>query len=204
MKRLIMICMVGSLILTSAPAIAAYSIDFGLWEPAAYAYTNWGELEPVPQSHGGYGGFGTLNDNYVIPTTPTVDHLCRMVWGDAASGEDVTDFWAEITYPGPITSATIRHLDGSQGDSFDVHVDGVLWGHYSHQLRPPKTYDEQWFDTTFSGTPGSVLRITVTDQATNWRTGYGQLGIDRIDAIPEPATICLLGLGGLALLRRKR
>jgi hypothetical protein len=35
----------------------------------------------------------------------------------------------------------------------------------------------------------------------NWRTWYDGIGYR---AVPEPATIALLGLGGLALLRRKR
>ena len=126
MKNWIIICILASMFLFAAPAMAVYHVDFGSFEPVAYTYTNWGQLEPVPTSHGGYGGFGSGGDNYVSPTTPTLDHLCRMVWGSTASGEGTNDFWAEITYPTPIDSATIRHLDGSQGDSFDVHVDGVL------------------------------------------------------------------------------
>jgi hypothetical protein len=204
MKRLITIFTAVSLILITSPATAVvYTTDFGSWEPAALIYINWGQLEPV-SSGGGYGGFGSGGDNFVAPTTATLDHICRMVWGETASGEGPADFWAEITYPTPIDSVIIRHLDGSQGDSFDVHVDGVLWGHYEHQLVPPKTYSEQWFETTFSGTDGYTLRITVTDPATAWRSNWGQLGIDRIVATPEPATIMLFGFGGLALLRRKK
>jgi hypothetical protein len=35
-------------------------------------------------------------------------------------------------------------------------------------------------------------------------TTPGKYYIDKVQLIPEPATICLLGLGGLALLRKKR
>jgi hypothetical protein len=140
-----------------------------------------------------------MGDNYAAPTTATIDHLCKMVWGGS---EDAAGLWADVTFSTDISSVVIRHLDGSVGDDFDVHVDGVLWGHYTAGLG--KTYDEQWFDTTFSGTAGKTLRITVTAPSTSWRDqGWGQLGIDRMTATPEPATICMLGLGCLFFRKRK-
>ncbi len=64
MKRLITIFTAVSLILITSPAIAVvYTTDFGSWEPAAYIYINWGQLEPVT-SGGGYGGFGSGGDNF--------------------------------------------------------------------------------------------------------------------------------------------
>jgi hypothetical protein len=192
MKTLVTICALVVVVLAAAPAKAVFTVDLGttnvLSDPAI-TLNNWGEAE----SHGsGYGGIGYGN--------------CRMVWGSTASGEGAEDYYAEITYPIPIQSVTIRHLDGSQGDSFDVYVDGVLWDSYS---ATPETA-EIWYVTPFpgNGKSGYTLKIVVTDPATLWRTGYGQLGIDWVEATPIPAPgAVLLGGIGVALvgwLRRNR
>lgn len=45
--------------------------------------------------------------------------------------------------------------------------------------------------------------ITLTGPITSFQIGGQELGIDNIVAVPEPATLLLLGLGGLTLLRRR-
>lgn len=55
---------------------------------------------------------------------------------------------------------------------------------------------------------GEQVRLRMYDQATG---GWGNISLDnvrvygnRLDVIPEPCTLALLGLGGLAVLRRRR
>lgn len=210
MRKIMAICMVTVVLAVAGAAVATpvYTVDFGVSDVVSTGVTlgnDWGEAEPVPQtSHGNYGGFGSYADNYVSPTTtPTVDYQCRMVWGNQATGDDNQ---ATISFATAINSVTIRHLNGGSNDSFDLYVgDGqteVLWASYD-AAAVTKDYTEQWFESTFTGTAGTELRIICTSPAGTYWSGYGQLGIDRISAVPEPATICLLGLGGL-LLRRKK
>ena len=214
MKKRIVVFFAVALLVCAGSAQAVPTLVVDLSSPAdivppGVTLNGWGQAEPVPITHGGYGGFGSGLDYYVAPTTPTVDHLCRMVWGNTEPGganRSLGD-WAEITFPAAVTSVTIRNLDGSANDSFKVEVDGVLWGTYTAPAAG-KTYSEQWFDTTFSGTSGTTLRITVTAGEWAYRTGWGQLGIDRVTAtlVPAPGAILLgsIGVGLVGWLRRRR
>jgi len=195
MKKLVLIGAV--LALCAGPALAAYTVDVGSSEP--YGMADWSAINP-DSIGGGWGGFGSGGDNYTDPTTATWDHKCRTIWG--ANDSRI----ATITFPTPIDSVEIRHLDGlaldgsgGGGDDFEVYVDYVPWGSY---VSDPAT-NEYWVETAFSGAPGTVLMLIATDAAWAGQGTWGQVGIDRVVAVPEPVSIMLLGLGGL-LLRRRR
>ncbi len=190
MKPLVFMCLCSAVFSAAAYAID-YTVEFGQTDTisAGVTLSGWGQAEPgggaEGRAVGNYGGFGTTTDNYVAPTTATSDYECRMVWGHSTSG-DTTDY-ADVTFPLAIHSVTLRHLNGDSNDSFNVYVgDGsdegwVLWDSYD-ALAATKTYGEQWFETTFTGAPGTVLRIDCTAAAGSYWSDYGQLAIDRLSA----------------------
>ena len=194
MRKSVMICALLLMASFVTPIMAAYTVEIGTpASEALYPMADWSNMIHPTSIGGGWGG---------IATDPASnDNLCRTVWGinDARI--------ATITFPTPINSVDIRHLDGlaldpsgGGGDDFEVYVDYVYWGKY---VSNPAT-GEYWVETTFSGTAGNVLMLMATDPAWSGFGTWGQLAIDRVEAIPEPATICLLGIGGLALLKKRR
>jgi hypothetical protein len=184
-------CAVVVVLMSCVVSFAAptYLVELGTpVSEAGFNIQNWGPIEPTT-SEGSWGGIATDPGSY--------DHLARTVWG--ANDAD----WASVSFDSSVNSVTIRHLDGGADDGFNVYVNDVLWGSYADSGTT-----ETWKMTTFTGAPGTVLKIQATGQPWALFCDYGQLGIDRIEAcaVPVPGAILLAGIGAGAVgfMRKKR
>jgi len=162
----------GTLCLSAAPAMAAmmYTVDIGSpASEAGYFPVGWGPIVPPPGSYGR------------IATDPlSSDNVCRVIW------ETEDDPSASVTFPEPINWVNIRHLTGLANDSFDVKV--YAGGHYWGSVSDTTSSTEAWRTSTFSGTPGATLTLTPTGAMWPGFDTYGQVAIDRIEAVPVPGT----------------
>jgi hypothetical protein len=77
----------------------------------------------------------------------------------------------------------------------------------------PGSWDPSWGDHTrtltwdlsgYDATGATWMQLIFSSNFDTGTTAVGKYYIDNVQLIPEPMTIALLGLGGLALLRRKR
>jgi len=82
--------------------------------------------------------------------------------------------------------------------------DGNIW----HGFNAPLSTDPNYFGAEFSNLTLSNTKVGICWEAISWNGGSGTLwagaAVDDIQLVPEPATICLLGLGGLLLGRNRK
>jgi PEP-CTERM motif-containing protein len=134
------------------------------------------------------------------------------------SDGDLTDEWINGTQPwshtydfssldGPVVEASIEIFhggDGSQGPS-EVSINGVFVGFLTDVENGGHDYAAL---DTFNLTSDAIETLTGNDTITvqtyfldGWVLDYFEL---TVTSIPDPATVLLLGLGGLGLLRRRK
>jgi len=158
---------------------------------------------------GGYGGYDGGSANF------------RGLMG-APTGCGQGYEWATFTMhagSGTADSITIRHLDGSQGDSFNLYIVQNSGDVFVGQYLADGTPSEDWKTTTFNlPTPmtGDIkFKLVAIDPETDWcALGWGQVMINWIEldgtagsSIPEfgviAAAVAMIGaVAGIVLFRR--
>ena len=167
-----------------------------------YATWDWLELGGAWQvgtdnnSAGEFVTEGAVPDGFYV-TDPNLKNLER---AHTAGDPDVdlifslSDELAELTY---LYTTRVVQQGGGSVHPFDVLVNDILVASYATQPN----------DTLIEVPIGrNVLRpgentITLRYQGPD---GYSQWDFHRLEVVPEPATLSLLGLGALALVRRRR
>jgi len=181
MKKLITICLVVTILL-AVSSVAQATLS---WQTTPILGTETSYDGDVWVNTGGSPWVNIPHDvlNGGTPTGMTVFNVGQTV--DAGSGiyyapENETYHWS-VVYTGP--SRTVSYEGDYPGDSGE--------GFVMNYLDPVSTL-----------TAADVGDWTYVE---TWTHGSESIS-DTIDftVIPEPATICLLGLGALSLIRRKR
>jgi hypothetical protein len=107
-----------------------------------------------------------------------------------------------ITLPTAGYMTMVTAYDGYVvGDEFDLYVDG---GHapWTQEYYDSSGYYHGEYDNLFLSAGTHSITLYVTALAYGYNSGAGMANFSRV--VPEPTTIVLLGLGGLAVIRRRR
>jgi hypothetical protein len=130
--------------------------------------------------------------------TYAVDYVCQGNSGDTKLGQSIT-----ITAGNTYTVNAMYDATNWGGLGVAVNYYDSSWSYLNYSWLPIYTgngTDTGW--TSFSGTFTPVAGAAYADVTLNtwgWATTY----VDNVSVTPEPATMVLLGIGGLVALRRK-
>ena len=94
-------------------------------------------------------------------------------------------------------------------DDGEVHGNDIVKIYINDSLVHTGTTWESYFWTTDEGQSSSTVRAIDTllfrlSTDNGFVSNGGGYYIDNVSIVPEPASVVLLGLGGLAMLRRRR
>ena len=137
-------------------------------------------------------------DDFYI-TDPNLKHLERAITAgdpDIDLHFNLSDVLAEFSYL--YTTRVVSQAGNDPANHpFDILVNGILAASYATQ--PDNTQIDLLIGSDWLHAGDNV--ITLRYQSPN---GWSQFDFHRLQAVPEPATLSLLGLGALMAVRRRR
>ena len=140
--------------------------------------------------------FGTDGDTFVTTPASATTVLTQTISGLSAGAFQVSYDLGHITFGGSNLTAQFELFDGADATAsslYDVTTDVSLIGNLTWSSISSSTLNSTGTDL--------FVRITLNDGVNS-----SQLGLDNVSVneVPEPSSAALLGLGGLALILRRR
>ena len=213
---------VGFTFLAGRPALATQIYSEGWNTPgdtAGWTPNVVGASVGVPASGGNPGGFLDLIQGDIFPIIGAVGNFPPLIGNYANAGINHVAFDINL-FSGLFTTTAfrVRFQDGSfNGWFFPVHYDGATggWQHFSIAFDPTWT-DAQAMAAGWVSDPSPVVDFATTlsdvfqpeirliGNGTNLHAGLDNFSVDT-RAVPEPATVVLLGaaIAALRLSRRR-
>jgi len=222
MKRIVLLlAMLGVASVASAAYVETFSSGNAGWL-AVTVNDSGGNTYPAATWNSTGGNTG----GYITGTVSSAADRLYGLQPATASGDMTgltltTDYKIDGTVTGPV-GAMVRFYVGTYtgGYNYFVTKDAFSWNPNADaawtthqvaliaanfQIWPNQNAGTKTFAQVIAAPEdiGLVFADGFTSNTTLGFTGSGTIGVDNFGTVPEPLTLSLLGLGGLALLRRK-